>query len=105
MKLDYDKVEEFYDRKEIDTGKITSFTGIGRRPPPSKWKKSHESPIYKNDNTLRTYQLEGLNWLTYCWYNNQHSILADEMGLGKTVQSTFDFLNTLSGKPKRVRKR
>jgi chromodomain-helicase-DNA-binding protein 7 len=36
---------------------------------------------------LRAYQLEGLNWLRYCWYNRTNSILADEMGLGKTVQS------------------
>jgi len=26
-------------------------------------------PQYKNDNTLREYQLEGLNWLTFCYYN------------------------------------
>ena len=58
-------------------------------PRPRKgWKKYEESPVYKNDNTLRAYQLEGLNWLTYCWYLKQNSILADEMGLGKTVQST-----------------
>jgi chromodomain helicase DNA binding protein 8/chromodomain-helicase-DNA-binding protein 7 len=38
--------------------------------------------------------IQGLNWLTYCWYKKQNSILADEMGLGKTVQSTA-FLNLL----------
>lgn len=43
---------------------------------------------YKSENQLRSYQLEGLNWLMYCWYKKQNSILADEMGLGKTVQST-----------------
>ena len=40
----------------------------------------------KLGNTLRPYQLEGLNWLRYCWYKKVNSILADEMGLGKTVQ-------------------
>ena len=40
-----------------------------KRPKPSDWKKKEESPIYKNDNILREYQLEGLNWLTFCWYN------------------------------------
>ena len=45
------------------------------------------SPIYKNGNTLREYQLEGVNWLTFCWYNGHNCILADEMGLGKTIQS------------------
>ena len=40
----------------------------------------------KSGNVLRPYQLEGLNWLRYCWQNGNNSILADEMGLGKTVQ-------------------
>lgn len=40
----------------------------------------------KNGNTLRDYQIEGVNWLVYCWCKKTNSILADEMGLGKTVQ-------------------
>ncbi|KAK8835567.1 choline dehydrogenase 6 [Tritrichomonas musculus] len=40
----------------------------------------------KSGNVLRPYQLEGLNWLRFCWQNGNNSILADEMGLGKTVQ-------------------
>ncbi|KAK6486794.1 chromodomain-helicase-DNA-binding protein 1-like [Huso huso] len=36
---------------------------------------------------LRSYQLDGLNWLVQC-FNNQHGcILGDEMGLGKTCQT------------------
>jgi hypothetical protein len=35
---------------------------------------------YNNNNSLRPYQLEGLNWLMYCWSRKQNSILADEMG-------------------------
>lgn len=46
-----------------------------------------ESRSYKNGNSLREYQLEGINWLTFCWVNGRNCILADEMGLGKTVQS------------------
>ena len=65
--------------------------------PKKGWKKYEESPIYKNENSLRSYQLEGLNWLNYCWYNKQNSILADEMGLGKTVQSVV-FLEHLFAK-------
>ena len=50
--------------------------------------------MYKNGNTLRPYQLEGLNWLLYCWLHRQSCIIADEMGLGKTVQSVafLDYL-------------
>lgn len=57
------------------------------------------SPLlrFKNGNQLRSYQLEGLNWLLYCYHRRQNSILADEMGLGKTIQST-SFLNHLHTK-------
>jgi len=36
---------------------------------------------------LRNYQLEGVNWLLFNWWNRRSCILADEMGLGKTIQS------------------
>jgi SNF2 family DNA or RNA helicase len=38
-----------------------------------------ESPVYKGGNTLRSYQLEGLNWLAHCYHANRNSILGDEM--------------------------
>lgn len=57
------------------------------RPSPKEWKALSECLVYKNSNTLREYQLEGLNWLTFSYYNRQNCILADEMGLGKTIQS------------------
>ncbi|CAN0106462.1 unnamed protein product, partial [Discosporangium mesarthrocarpum] len=44
--------------------------------------------------TLREYQLEGVNWLLWNWWNHRSSILADEMGLGKTIQ-TVGFLHQL----------
>jgi SWI/SNF-related matrix-associated actin-dependent regulator of chromatin subfamily A member 5 len=37
--------------------------------------------------TLRSYQLEGLNWMIKLYNNKISGILADEMGLGKTIQS------------------
>ncbi|OQR90058.1 chromodomain protein [Achlya hypogyna] len=58
------------------------------RPAPSEWAKYSESPKYNDANTLRSYQLEGLNWMVFCWYNRRNCILADEMGLGKTIQAT-----------------
>ena len=56
------------------------------RPPPSSWAKLSETSEYKNGNLLRPWQVEGVSWLLYSWYNRKGSILADEMGLGKTVQ-------------------
>ncbi|VDP79496.1 unnamed protein product [Echinostoma caproni] len=57
------------------------------RPDPSTWIPIESDQVYKNSNKLRDYQLEGVNWLTYCWFHHRNCILADEMGLGKTVQS------------------
>jgi SNF2 family DNA or RNA helicase len=31
---------------------------------------------------LRSYQLEGVNWLLFNWWNRRSCIIADEMGLG-----------------------
>ena len=39
------------------------------RPPTSDWQKSENSRDYKNSNSLREYQLEGVNWLLFNWYN------------------------------------
>ncbi|CAN5557309.1 DEAD/DEAH box helicase [soil metagenome] len=37
--------------------------------------------------TLRDYQRDGLNWLSFLWDNGLGGVLADDMGLGKTVQT------------------
>mmetsp|Transcript_36172 Transcript_36172/g.86986 ORF Transcript_36172/g.86986 Transcript_36172/m.86986 type:complete len:2449 (-) Transcript_36172:61-7407(-) len=47
---------------------------------------------------LRGYQLEGVNWLLFNWWNKRSCILADEMGLGKTIQ-TVGFLKLLQDLP------
>jgi superfamily II DNA or RNA helicase len=39
------------------------------------------------DATLRDYQRDGLNWLSFLWDNELGGVLADDMGLGKTVQT------------------
>ena len=73
----------------------TTTTNEVQRPRPEKWTQITESREFKNGNKLREYQLEGINWLTFCWLNRRNCILADEMGLGKTVQSVT-FLNEIS---------
>lgn len=60
---------------------------LKKRPHPDQWKQIDKTPVFKGNNTLRNYQLEGLNWLRYSWYKGNNCILADEMGLGKTIQS------------------
>jgi superfamily II DNA or RNA helicase len=39
------------------------------------------------DATLRDYQQEGLDWLSFLWDNGFGGVLADDMGLGKTLQT------------------
>uniref|UniRef100_S4RNB3 Chromodomain helicase DNA binding protein 9 n=1 Tax=Petromyzon marinus TaxID=7757 RepID=S4RNB3_PETMA len=83
-------------KEDIDQTRIDEFEALrarkhvckrAERPPPKAWKKLEDSREYKNGNQLREYQLEGVNWLLFNWYNRQNCILADEMGLGKTIQS------------------
>lgn len=60
-----------------------------------------QQPALVSGGQMRTYQLEGLEWLKTLWMNGLSGILADEMGLGKTVQaiSMIAFLkeNNVSG--------
>ncbi|KAM8966503.1 chromodomain-helicase-DNA-binding protein 7 [Pelodytes ibericus] len=87
------KIEEFekLQSREPETERV-------ERPPADGWKKSESSREYKNNNSLREYQLEGVNWLLFNWYNARNCILADEMGLGKTIQSiTFLYEIFLKG--------
>jgi len=53
--------------------------------------RSAKQPDLVTGGLMRTYQLEGLEWLTSLYENGLNGILADEMGLGKTIQ-TISFL-------------
>jgi len=56
--------------------------------------KFNESPIFLKGK-LFDFQLEGLNWLLFSWWNKRNAILGDEMGLGKSIQ-TIAFISTLN---------
>ncbi|KAK3100899.1 putative ATPase, partial [Teratosphaeriaceae sp. CCFEE 6253] len=49
--------------------------------------RSAKQPDLVSGGLMRTYQLEGLEWLTSLYENGLNGILADEMGLGKTIQT------------------
>ena len=70
-------------QKRLSREKFPSKSSKGSK---SAFKKYNESRAYKNDLKLRSYQVEGLNWLAFNYTQNRGCILADEMGLGKTVQ-------------------
>ncbi|KAL3998658.1 SNF2 N-terminal domain family protein [Acanthocheilonema viteae] len=78
-----DKIEAYKRRNTYDPLKLKPKP----HPSASDWSKIPEDITFKDNNRLREYQFEGVNWLLYCYYNKQNCILADEMGLGKTVQT------------------
>eukprot|EP00736_Rhodelphis_marinus_P006316 Rmarinus@m.22515 len=84
---DEDKITAYETRQKRPP---VEFLKPAPRPPPSSWTTPYEETpsFFPEENQLRDYQLEGMNWLISCWFREQGSILADEMGLGKTVQST-----------------
>lgn len=65
--IDPVKIVNFYKFRDPPTSSDRSK--IKKRPRPTEWRKMAASPVYKNGNTLREYQLEGLNWLNFCWHN------------------------------------
>ncbi|KAK6052847.1 protein, SNF2 family, partial [Cooperia oncophora] len=85
-----EKIALWRKRQIIDKAKVKEKP----RPKASEWSKMPEDIIWKDGNTLREYQFEGVDWLLYCYYNERNCILADEMGLGKTVQ-TITFLSQI----------
>jgi chromodomain-helicase-DNA-binding protein 7 len=77
-----------------DDEKIEEFNRVNTIPPPEptkhvkgKWRQMKESPKFKSENRLRPYQLEGMNWLSFCWHEGRGSILADEMGTFSKIES------------------
>jgi superfamily II DNA or RNA helicase len=50
------------------------------------FQEKKEQPSNLEGGKLMKYQLDGLNWLYYQWFQGKNGILADEMGLGKTIQ-------------------
>jgi chromodomain-helicase-DNA-binding protein 4 len=50
------------------------------------FKEKAKQPENLIGGELMKYQVDGLNWLFYQWYQEKSGILADEMGLGKTIQ-------------------
>jgi SNF2 family DNA or RNA helicase len=116
IKRDFvDEVDDFWLRQQAPSPEEVEEITEERHPHPRSFKKMKESPIFgisekerpiakleglsevdyeassDTDNEsvlkLRSYQLEGVNWLLWNWYNRRSCILADEMGLGKVRPS------------------
>ena len=57
------------------------------------------TPPARLDADLRSYQQDGLDWLTFLWDNGLGGILADDMGLGKTLQTLALFQHVVDDDP------
>lgn len=75
-KVEEDAAEDDKDKDNVKTG------GIGMQD-----LKSARQPKLVTGGTMRSYQLEGLEWMLSLYQNGINGILADEMGLGKTIQT------------------
>ncbi|GAA5884888.1 hypothetical protein JCM6882_007139 [Rhodosporidiobolus microsporus] len=66
---------------------------------PKRFVAIKEQPSYITGGKLMDFQIEGVNFLRYQWWQRKGCILADEMGLGKTCQiiSFLSYLNQDEG--------
>lgn len=128
LKRDFvDEVEDFWYRQKAPPLEEAKMISCRPHPHMKEFKKLTESPVFgisrrvrpvadlgdgkltgeeeddkeeegRTSLKLRNYQLEGVNWLLWNWWNKRSCILADEMGLGKTIQSVC-FLSMLRTLP------
>jgi len=71
---------------KVTAGTETSGRGGGGKKAQEAWLEFRdklydpsEPHMYKNNNRLRDYQVDGVNWLASTWYKRQGCILSDEM--------------------------
>uniref|UniRef100_A0A158P933 Chromodomain-helicase-DNA-binding protein 1 n=1 Tax=Angiostrongylus cantonensis TaxID=6313 RepID=A0A158P933_ANGCA len=93
--LPAEMVQAYHRRIENYRAPSRNASVLRKRP---KFVKIEDMPSFLQfdgkNQTLRDYQLEGLNWMLHAWCKHNSCILADEMGLGKTIQA-IAFLATL----------
>ncbi|CAN8269922.1 unnamed protein product [Cochlearia groenlandica] len=89
--LDAPKSEALQDLSESDNNDDSNDLLEGQRQYNSAIhsieEKVTEQPSLLQGGELRSYQVEGLQWMVSLFNNNLNGILADEMGLGKTIQT------------------
>ncbi|TMW60949.1 hypothetical protein Poli38472_000991 [Pythium oligandrum] len=94
-------VKEYYQRLERATmryNRMAAGKSAGKtRKIKFRGYSATNKPPFKDSQSfeLRDYQLTGVNWMLFNWYQGRNSMLADEMGLGKTVQ-TVTYVNHLA---------
>ena len=74
-----------------------AFDGVEAEPPQQLAVARRAEPPAGLLATLRHYQRDGLDWLTWVEENGTGGVLADDMGLGKTVQVIARVLADVEG--------
>jgi len=113
-----DLAEDFWYRQQPPTVQEVKDAVLKKHPSLGAFSKLKESPVYgisarsrpvaslegespsspEDEESpfegfrLRSYQLEGVNWLLFNWWNKRSCILADEMGLGMYTQTEYAFV-------------
>ncbi|KAH7482156.1 hypothetical protein KRP22_009845 [Phytophthora ramorum] len=97
-----DAAVEQYNDRIVRAAKRFRKVALAKHTPHNKRKNfrgytAEAPPPRRNEQTfqLRDYQLTGVNWMLFNWYQKRNSMLADEMGLGKTVQTVM-YINHLA---------
>ncbi|KAI0572138.1 Chromo domain-containing protein 1 [Pyrenophora tritici-repentis] len=90
-RLSQSEIDRFLDRSSNRPSSDLRETNPNTR---RKFVKLDAQPDYIKYGQLRSFQLQGVNFLAHNWCRGTNVILADEMGLGKTVQ-TVSFINWL----------
>ena len=57
------------------------------RPKPELYQPLTEKPVSKRGEVMKDFQLEGLNWLIKCWFEQKNTILGDDTRAGKVPQA------------------
>ncbi|KAJ7270788.1 hypothetical protein O6H91_Y396400 [Diphasiastrum complanatum] len=91
--------QAFASQEEEDSYDDPDFEAFGRKRDLLEGQRQYNSAVHKIEEKvteqpamleggqLRSYQIEGLQWMLSLYNNNLNGILADEMGLGKTIQT------------------
>ena len=72
---------------ELEDEAAPSWREVVRQRTRDEKAKYEAVPLGPLENTLRSYQKEGVYWLRFLEKSGMSGLLADEMGLGKTVQT------------------
>ncbi|WP_244228726.1 DEAD/DEAH box helicase [Mucilaginibacter endophyticus] len=84
-KSNYTAIQQYYDKEMLDEEVRNELASYNRRLTGTETIDEVQVPPELN-GTLRTYQRQGLNWLSFLDSLNFGGCLADDMGLGKSIQ-------------------